>query len=219
MGVKIMDKPTTFPQTKINIISLLGNNNHFPENIFSSIMNQIPQGDMEFNAYVGTRALSSYMNLLISQFGIFENDEYQGLNTEGQLYLLNTISNRFKDKWNKLDELWNTNYDPLSPFDITLNEQYTDTLNVTEDTSQSNSSQDVYGFNSVEPVPNTQNESSSSNKYTRENPHTRDYTRKGNIGNTSRQELVEQQREVLKYQIIDTIYKDIASVVVRGKYL
>lgn len=46
----------------------------------------------------------------------------------------------------------------------------------------------------------------------------RNYTRTGNIGNHTNQELINAQREMLKYQIFDTIYSDLDSVLTRSKY-
>lgn len=54
--------------------------------------------------------------------------------------------------------------------------------------------------------------------YHREIIRGREYTRKGNIGNHTNQELINAQREMLKYQIFDTIYSDLDSVLTRSKY-
>lgn len=59
----------------------------------------------------------------------------------------------------------------------------------------------------------------SKNDYSRNTTNYRDITRKGNIGNHTSQELINQQREMLRYQIFDTIYSDLDSVLTRSKYI
>lgn len=105
-----------------------------------------------------------------------------------------------------------------------------------------NTDESIFGFNSTEPVGTNKNENSSSNsgtrndtssnsysdterseynsseEYSRNNSSKRTTTRKGNIGNLSAQQLIEQQREMLRYQIFDTIYNDLDSVLTRSKY-
>lgn len=58
----------------------------------------------------------------------------------------------------------------------------------------------------------------SEGSYKRDNTIVRNTTRTGNIGNLSAQQLLEQQRQLLKYQIFETIYNDLDSVLTRSKY-
>ena len=113
----------------------------------------------------------------------------------------------------------------------------------TVDTEGNSSSEDkIYGFNSTtgvnsdsssdERTTKTTNKNTSSTEYTddessqynsnedysRDNTSERNTTRKGNIGNLSAQQLIEQQRDMLKYQIFDIIYQDLDSVLTRSKY-
>lgn len=48
---------------------------------------------------------------------------------------------------------------------------------------------------------------------------TRDISRLGNIGNITQQELIERERELQKYIILDTIYDDLDRVFTRSKYI
>lgn len=100
--------------------------------------------------------------------------------------------------------------------------------------SKDNTNNSVYGFNSLDAVPsdksentfndknsNTYNSSigeSKSSNYERSNPTTRDTTRLGNIGNIPTQDLLEREREVLTYQLWDTMCKDLDTVLTRRKY-
>lgn len=92
----------------------------------------------------------------------------------------------------------------------------------------------IYGFNSSDAVPadtnsntvNTSGNSSDNGEYTREN--TNDYsrdstnhknsTRSGNIGNKTAPELIEEQRELLQFQIFDIIFQDLDTVLTRSMY-
>ena len=107
----------------------------------------------------------------------------------------------------------------------------------TENNSQSMQGSDDasrYGFNSEDAVPTDADKTSSTQesennysnvvkrdsnvKYNRLNNISRKIIRKGNIGNHSAMELIEQQREMLRYQIFDTIYRDLDDVLTRSKY-
>ena len=53
---------------------------------------------------------------------------------------------------------------------------------------------------------------------TRENPTTRSITRIGNIGNITRQQLINEEREMLKWQFFNVVFDDIDTVVTRGMF-
>lgn len=100
----------------------------------------------------------------------------------------------------------------------------------------------VYGFNSTNPVDTdassetndvtiknsnsgsnsySDNEKSSyksNDSYSRDSNIKRSTKRSGNIGNLSSQQLIEQQRKLLMYQIFDTIYDDLDEILTRSKY-
>lgn len=98
------------------------------------------------------------------------------------------------------------------------------------DITQSN----VYAYNSVAASPNensttdtslnsttTQNNTTTGNDnrdYTRDNSIKKTITRKGNIGNTLPQEMIERQRKLLDTLLYDIIFKDIATVISRERY-
>lgn len=46
----------------------------------------------------------------------------------------------------------------------------------------------------------------------------RDYTRKGNIGNRSFSELIDDERKTVQFIILESIYSDLDSVLTRGRY-
>ena len=94
---------------------------------------------------------------------------------------------------------------------------------------------DIQGFNSIDYNPSDRNterntskgsdnrtysgsvEDSGNNSRTTNNA--RSITRKGNIGNRSVTELIDERRSMLRYQIVTEIYKDLDSVLTRSKYI
>lgn len=116
-------------------------------------------------------------------------------------------------------------------FNISRDNRQEGTENSTNtDITQSN----VYAYNSAAASPNensttdtslnsttTQNNTTTGNDnrdYTRDNSIKKTITRKGNIGNTLPQEMIERQRKLLDTLLYDIIFKDIATVISRERY-
>lgn len=135
--------------------------------------------------------------------------------SSGLQYLLNE---KFGVKWNKLISLEEIEYNPLKPFNIELSETTTDTFKTVKDITTSSGRDETYAYNSENPTPTDSSNGETTKEYERENPRTREYTRVGNIGNTSMQDLVKQEREVANWVILDIIIEDIISVVCRKTY-
>lgn len=101
-------------------------------------------------------------------------------------------------------------------------------------TNNDNTQSSVYAYNSATASPNensttdtslnsttTQNNTTTGNDnrdYTRDNNIKKTITRKGNIGNTLPQEMIERQRKLLDTLLYDIIFKDIAAVISRERY-
>lgn len=209
----------TYGDCKLNIITLL--KDVIPTDIIkTTILDNPIQFDIEFKSKYKDRLLSEFMITIINDrvYSSITNGEFNAIFPEGQLIIKSVISDRFKTKWVKLNDLANKEYDPLSPFDIALNEDSTDTFKTIKDKTTYTDNDNTYGFNSVESVPTDKTDGESNREYDRENPKHREYTRKGNIGNITRQNLIKEEREVLEYQILETIYNDILSVICRNSY-
>lgn len=100
---------------------------------------------------------------------------------------------------------------------------------------EGNTNYDSYGFNSTTAVPTDTNTLSNNNSYTnnseetvtdtrngeynRNNELTTTINRSGNIGNKSYQQLIEEQRKMLEWQLYDVIFNDLDSVLTRSKYI
>lgn len=122
---------------------------------------------------------------------------------------------------------------------ITSNDKFNTSRNNKTDGSENSTNADntyssVYAYNSSSPSPNeststdtslnsttTQNNTTTGNDnrdYTRDNSIKKTITRKGNIGNTLPQEMIERQRKLLDTLLYDIIFKDIAAVISRERY-
>lgn len=147
---------------------------------------------------------------------------------------------RYRVKWKKLiDGLEKLEYDILSPFHTELDDNVTqdmlgsDTVNSTDNHSTTDNNS-VFPFNvnfekdengkdvQQKPVPTSTNSESlnytDKSKYERNGAHKRKATRKGNIGNITNQQLIEEEINLRKNQIIDIIFDDLDSILTRNFY-
>lgn len=107
---------------------------------------------------------------------------------------------------------------------------------VTDNSNREGSVNDsAYGFNSSSAVPTDDSKDKSSlnrtindttefsgkddTEYDRNNELKTTIIRKGNIGNKSSQQLIEEQRNMLQWQLYDVIFDDLDSVLTRSKYI
>ena len=231
----------------------------------------IKYSDLYFNSLYGERKLSSLSVMLLDKTVKEEyHAEIYTIDTPGNFVLsdgkfvvtykiiedfisktlINIISNKYYNKWNKVFETYKLDYEVLSPYNISITDNTEDTMtsndkfntsrdnrqegtenSTNNDTTQSN----VYAYNSVTASPNensttdtslnsttTQNNTTTGNDnrdYTRDNSIKKTITRKGNIGNTLPQEMIERQRKLLDTLLYDIIFKDIATVISRERYI
>ena len=230
----------------------------------------IKYSDLYFNSLYGERKLSSLSAMLLDKTVEEEyNAEIYTIDTLGNFVLsdgkfvvtykiiedfisktlINIISNKYYNKWNKVFETYKLDYDVLSPYNMSITDNTEDTMtsndkfNTSRDnrqegtensTNNDNTQSNVYAYNSAVASPNensttdtslnsttTQNNTTTGNDnrdYTRDNSIKKTITRKGNIGNTLPQEMIERQRKLLDTLLYDIIFKDIATVISRERY-
>ena len=172
------------------------------------------QYDIEFLAKYGSLK-PSRLYTMSHQIGSMDSfNSFTGVKVDYMSYLYS----RFYDKWSKLVALYSTPYDAIKPYNMHLSESMTDDLETTIDENNSESENSTYGFNNDESVPTSKSKSKTTRSFSRENPTSREYDRVGTTGNIPLSELVEKEREKLRFIIVDEIYKDIASVIGRGTY-
>lgn len=166
-------------------------------------------------------------------WGDFIKDFNRGL-------LNNVLRVRYRVKWAKLiNSLEELQYDTLSPFHTELDDNViqdmlgSDTVNSTDNHSTTDNNS-VFPFNvnfekdengndvQQKPVPTSTNSESlnytDKSKYERNGAHKRKATRKGNIGNMTNQQLIEEEINLRKNQIIDIIFDDLDELLTRNFY-
>lgn len=230
----------------------------------------IKYSDLYFNSLYGERKLSCLAVMLLDKTVEEEyHAEIYTIDTPGNFVLsdgkfvvtykiiedfisktlINIISNKYYNKWNKVFETYKLDYDVLSPYNMSITDNTEDTMtsndkfNTSRDnrqegtensTNNDNTKSSVYAYNSATASPNensttdtslnsttTQNNTTTGNDnrdYTRDNSIKKTITRKGNIGNTLPQEMIERQRKLLDTLLYDIIFKDIATVISRERY-
>lgn len=139
--------------------------------------------------------------------------------------IISIINLRYYKKWKALFESLSYDYDPLSPYNMSMKEISKDTMNSQDNKNYNdmgNGKQFTYGYNSANKSPTDEQDATSNGKsediYHRDNNIDRDITRKGNIGNTTNQELIRQERELLMYQFWDSVYKDMDDILTQPYY-
>lgn len=138
---------------------------------------------------------------------------------------------KYMDKWNKLYETTQIEYNPIWNVDAEEERSISREINTSKNETDSNTKNttinsdatenSVYAFNSTEAVPSNTVSHTGSQTETDGNTHiatnrdtentTETFVRQGNIGVTSTQNLIKQERDVVDFIVWDTIYKDIAS--------
>lgn len=145
--------------------------------------------------------------------------------------LISSIIERYKDKWNRLyDSLIAQQYNPIENYSMEENEKLklanVDSVKTnSSDSGTANTTNDNYGFNSITAQPATKSTATTSATSTNNVDGTKtidsDKTlnRKGNIGVTTSQQLLES--EVIlrnKYLFQDIIFKDLDDILMLDIY-
>lgn len=126
------------------------------------------------------KTLSNYITDIIDNSTLYiYDDNIYSLNTNDFKSISSLIENMYLDKWTKLFDTLNFEYNPIKPYDMTTSEKIGEKQGGT--TSNSGSTDDsgsdtttskvildktedsLYGFNSLEPVPSNKTENSSEN--------------------------------------------------------
>ena len=145
--------------------------------------------------------------------------------------LISSIIERYKDKWNRLyDSLITQQYNPLENYSMEESEKSkianVDSVKTnSSDSGTANTTNDNYGFNSITAQPVTKSTATTSTTSTNNVDGTKTtdsdktLTRKGNIGVTTSQQMLES--EVIlrnKYLFQDIIFKDLDDILMLDIY-
>ena len=132
--------------------------------------------------------------------------------TDALLEMAKMILQKFALSWDKIYSAINTNYKPLENYDMEQTEtpDITHTKNVKINTKVQN---DVYGFNSSNPVPSSQTTTdgaSLNNEETNKESGTRGLTRHGNIGVTTSQQMLQSEIDLRsKFNFTNHLFDDV----------
>lgn len=141
------------------------------------------------------------------------HEHYTNLQTTSQK-IANIIINKFFFGWNKLAEAMFSDYNPINNYDMVENRS----TDISEDTTTTNSEtvKNKYsGFNSddMNEVSESQTDGSiETGKTTSGSKVNNELTRKGNIGVTSSQQLIESEYNLRKKNLLDLIYRDMDTI-------
>ena len=139
------------------------------------------------------------------------------------VYLRNDIYSLYPliEKWKNLYQTITQEYDMLKPFDIELEESISGTANLNDDDYTSDSTEKIYAFNSSnsgDGVPTSKTGETTHRSTNSDRDESRNYTRKGNIGNKSQAQLIMEERQKAMFNLKEIIFEDIASVLCRKTY-
>lgn len=157
-------------------------------------------------------------------FTNFEKDSYK--------YLTSDIISQFSLKWEKLYATLHFDYNPIWNVEGTeertitrkLNQDKNETTNINRETNvvSDNTNNSTYGFNSSDPVPSGKTEHTGAQNETEGNNFiatnvnnetvTDRFTRGGNIGVTTTQKMISEERDSWLWNFYEQVFKDIDSI-------
>lgn len=192
--------------------------------VLKALQSQTPTGQLIPSSYTQLY-LAPYMsnaNALDNYYlGIkYKTLEFAGDTIEDLSGLISTALSIYNYKWDKLYKSLSLAYDPIANVDAEIIEtrdiaqkHYEDTYGAQE--GDATSGQAPYDTDEMRNVAKTK---STSEEYTNEHDEdayidTITTTRKGNIGVTSSQSLVLEERRVAEFKYLDIVFKDIMDVI------
>lgn len=175
----------------------------------------------------GKKSVSQIVKTFVHRWNVTNFEQYPI--TVGNFTDISAIIRaRYLQKWKKLWETIQLDYDVLNPFDVHFTDNVTTDHTHTEDIREYEDNDDgknyTYGFNdsseSGSPLGrNTDNSKGNSKlQHTRDATYDRETTRRGNIGNITRQQLIEQQRNLLQFQFFDVVFNDVDKILTMPIY-
>ena len=160
-----------------------------------------------FLSHSGKKKISPLLDLLL----LDDVTDSKEARTE---QLVDILLIKYGNNWNRICGSFNESYNPLDHYNMLEHEEVNSKVK-----STSGSKAKVYGFNTLPDTPVNDNdvdmESESSGS---KDDNFRDLTRRGNIGVTTSQQMLESELELRKYNLLDAIFNDIDKVICLKKY-
>ena len=185
-------------------------------------------------AYHGSHSGDKNISPIVHKFLTSED-------TETREKLAGIIYTMFGDKWSKLWDAFNMEYNPIENYSMTEHEERddvttregSDTLTMTgtdTDALTGTTENEVSAFNSSDYSDNTKNEQLTTNTETRNMTDTtthdttdtldgeRTLTRSGNIGVTTSQQMLQSEIELRKWLYFNSVFNDIDTILTLSIY-
>lgn len=148
------------------------------------------------------------------------------LPAENYAIVAGVIWANYGDKWTRIYDALSAEYNPLENYNMVENYEggHTDdaTTHITADPTKneivSTTDSDIYGYNSSSPAPadksttSTTQETDTTNKYDNESTDDHELTRRGNIGVTTSQQMLEAELNIRRYNFFENVYRDIDKI-------
>lgn len=161
---------------------------------------------------------------LLAHLQVEDQDE---LDTSGYETVAGIVWSMFGDNWTRKWDALTEDYAPLDNYNMVEKEDYTLTddsdTHVRGSASGNNSytsaSHNVYGYNSSAPVPasddsaNTSTNTDMNTDYNNDRVMDRTLTRRGNIGVTTSQQMLQSELDLRAYRFFEEVYKDVDHIV------
>ena len=181
--------------------------------------------------YIGDRSGNKYASEIV----LAQLDSTGQIDADGVDNLARIVSSKYYVNWTKLYDTLSLEYDPLENYHRTevnsesdsdvetpLNWKKTDT-SLAADNIETESNA-VYGFNSSDPVPDSENErtfahkndSEQSGTYTTTHNYGKKVETYGNIGVTTSQQMLESERNVLEWNFWEKLFNDLDSLLTKN---
>lgn len=185
-------------------------------------------------AYHGSHSGDKNISPIVHKFLTSED-------AETRTKLAGIIYTMFSDKWSKLWDAFNAEYNPIENYSMTEHEERddvttregSDTLTMTGtdvNVLEGNTENEVSGFNSPDYVNDAKNSQESTNTETRGMTDTtthdttdtldgeRTLTRSGNIGVTTSQQMLQSEIELRKWIYFNSVFNDIDTILTLSIY-
>lgn len=158
-------------------------------------------------SHSGKKKISPLLDLLLL-------DDLVTTKAERTAKLVDVLLVKYGNNWNRICGAFNESYNPLDNYNMIEHEEVNSKV-----TATSGSKAKVYGFNTTsdDPVNDNEVEMENTSEGTKDD-NFRDLTRRGNIGVTTSQQMLESELELRKYNLLDAIFNDIDKVICLKNY-
>lgn len=171
--------------------------------------------DIQYHGnYSGSKVIAPLVEAFLTEDDI--------LTEEDKRMLAMTLYELYKVQWDRLYKILSLEYNPIENYDGKEVEEVTDNYKGSNTgTQQSDSDNQVYGYNSTNPVDDSKSTNLRTDDLKSETDRTyhREWSRHGNIGVTTSQQMIESEIELWKWNFFESIFKDIDTILTLPIYI